>query len=286
MSIVSVREVGGGREGSVNEKGERRYTRVFQVITDSALDGPLLVRTAPGIPGRGNIYATATEFDPGAKVKTITPSQSDNPKIWEVRVEYDSVTEDEPENPLERPPEVSWSAAPYSRVAWKDNDGKAIVNSAGHYFDPPLEVDDSRPVLSVTRNEAAFNPSLAIDYQDAVNSDGFLGFSPGQAKVAKIDASSATENDIFYWKVSYEFHFRREGWELSVLDQGRYEKIGGKPVPIPEFDVAGNEIPGSQVTDPVPLNGAGARLNNPGPDTVQFLSFKVYKERPFSAFSF
>jgi hypothetical protein len=283
--IISVREVSSGRTGTVNEKGERSYTRTFQVITDSALDGPLYVRQAPGIPVRGSIYATDTEIDPGARVKSITPSQSDNPKVWEVRVEYSSTTEDEQENPLERAPEISWSAAPYTRVAWKDNNGKAIVNSAGQYFDPPLEVDDSRPVLTITRNEASFNPSLAIDYQDAVNSDAFLGFSPGQAKVAMIQASSATENDVFFWRVTYEFAFRREGWALSVLDQGRYEKVSGKPVPIKEYDTAGNAIPGSHVTDPVPLSG-GSRLDNPGPDSVQFLSFTVYKERAFSAFGF
>jgi hypothetical protein len=287
MAIVSVREVASGRDGTLNNKGERSYSRAFQVITDDPLDGPLLVRTASGIPQRGSIYATATEIDPGAKVKAINPSQdADNPRVWTVKVDYDSVTEDKPENPLDRPIEISWTAAPYERVVFNDTDGKAILNSAGDYFDPPLTIDDSRPVLTVVRNEPSYNPTLAIDYQDAVNTDSFLGFSPGQVKVAKIDATSATENDIFYWRVTYEFHFRREGWALSVLDQGRYQKLNNKPVPIPEYDESGNAVPGSHVSDPVPLDGAGQRLTNPGPDTAIFLTFKVYKERPFAAFNF
>lgn len=287
MAIVSVREVASGRDGSLNNKGERSYSRTFQVVTSDPLDGPLLVRTAAGIPQRGSIYATATEFDPGAKVKTVNPAQdADNPKVWTVRVEYDSVTEDKPENPLDRPAEITWSAAPYSRVVWRDVDGKAILNSAGSYFDPPLEVDDSRPVLTIVRNEATYNPAVAIDYQDAINSDSWLGFAPRQAKVAKIEASSAIENDVFYWRVVREFHFRRETWAMSVLDQGRYEKRNDKPVPIKVYTENGTAIPNSHVTDPVPLDGAGLRLTNPGPDTAKFLTFKVYKERPFAAFNF
>src|SRR5207245_2866104 len=81
-------------------------------------------------------------------------------------------------------------------TVWKDAYGKGILNSAGQYFDPPPMMDDSRPRLSIARNEPVFNPAIAINYQDAVNTDGFLGFTAGQVRVSGISASNESENNI------------------------------------------------------------------------------------------
>ncbi len=283
MSIVAVNELFEGREAQENEKGQRFYTRVFQVVTDDPNDGPLTAARATGVPRRGALYSAGNEVDLAARVRRITPSQNpESPRLWEIRIEYDTVREEQDENPLNRPYEVNWDFAQFTRPVWRDIFGNAILNSARQYYDPPVEIDDSRPVLSVTRNEGGFNPGLAIEFQDAINSDTFLGFSPGTVKVAKIAAQSQFENNWFYWRVTYEFNFRREGWNISILDQGRYELRNGKPVPIREFDTSGVEIPFSHVTDPVPLNGAGLRLPNPSPDTVIYGTYQVYRERDFS----
>lgn len=279
---MQINELFDGRDHALSDKGVRTYTRVFHVITDDPYVGPAAVRAALGI-SRGDPYITDSESDLQARVRRIQPQQQDNPRLWEVRVEYDSTQEEESESPFDKPPEVSWDFAQFTRVAYKDRDGKAILNSAGQYFDPPIEIDDSRPVLTVVRNEPSYNPSLAYQYRDAVNSDAFYGAPPGTAKVVKITGASAVENDIPFWRVTYEFSFNPDGWQPSILDQGRYAKIGGKLVPIPEFDTDGNEIRGSHVADPVPLNGNGARLADPNPDNAVFLDFNVFNERAFNA---
>jgi hypothetical protein len=87
-------------------------------------------------------------------------------------------------------------------------------------------------VLTIQKNRASFSQSVAIDYQDAINSDSFLGFSAGKVKVAGISATSQTENKVFFWAVTYEFHFRREGWQVETLDQGRNCLILENLVPI------------------------------------------------------
>jgi hypothetical protein len=291
MSIVDVRETFAGREGGVNEKGERTYTRVFRVQTDSAYDGPLFVRLASGVPRIGDVYATSTELDTGATVRTVDPQQDDdNPRLWIITVAYDSAVDQEQrdENPLARPAEIAWDFQQYTRAVWKDADGKAILNSAGDYFDPPIEVDDSRPVLTITRNEAAFNPALAIDYQDAVNTDPFFGFAARQVKVAKISSQRAFENNVSYWRTSYEFHMRRDGWKVAVLDQGRRQKgqggdAQGQTDPNKVYQILDGS--GQPISDPVPLDGAGRRLASPGPTTAKFREFEIYKERPFAAFN-
>ncbi len=262
-----------------DEKGQRSYTRKFEVITSGLADA-YSVKQATGIPRRGDVLLTDTD----ARVKSVAPEQNDdNPYLWIVTVEYDTTTNPEQEeNPLDRPAEVTWSFTQFQRIAEKDVNGEALLNSAGYYFDPPPEIDDSRPVLTITRNEPAFNASQAIDYQDAVNSDSFLGFEPYQAKVANITATRQFEK-VWYWKVTYEFHFRREQWTLEILDQGRW-RAGRKA--IRQKNEAGTEIPGTHVTDPVPLDGNGEPLADPTPDNAVFLPFDVYKEREFSAFNF
>ena len=71
MSIYQVKEIPGG-SGKVNERGETEYVRKFQVITTAAGVGSATVRTATGIPRRGDTYATSTEFDR----KISTPSKT------------------------------------------------------------------------------------------------------------------------------------------------------------------------------------------------------------------
>jgi hypothetical protein len=285
MAIVSVNELK-GRRGTVNEKGQTEYTRKFQVQTDSALIGSLAVRTASGVPRVGDVYTTSLEFDTNSLANSVEAVQDDeNARLWEVTVNYGAPSAEEQQtnpNPLLRPAVLTWGFTQASRVIWKDTKRKVVANSAIEYFDPPIEIDDSRPQLTITRNFPSFNAALAIDFQDAINDGPFLGFPKGTVKVAGISASSQTENNFFYWQVSVEFQIRRDGWKLEVLDQGRSERIDGKLKPIWQRDGNGNHIENLPVADPVPLDKAGRELLNPTPDTVKYMEFDVYEEKPFA----
>lgn len=288
MSIHSVNETVGAR-GNVNEKGVNEYTRVFQVITTAPTVGAVAVRMATGIPRRYDAYATATETDNSSLATRIATQQDDeNPLIWEVTVDYGSPSTDQDQsgatepNPVLRPAVLAWSFQKFQRAVWKDKDNKGILNSAKEFFDPPPEMDDSRPILTITRNQLTYNTAIAIDYQDAVNSDSFLGFAAGKVKVAGISAQSQVEGRYVFWSVTYEFEFRREGWKLSILDQGRNKRVGANLTPILQKDASGNAI-NVAVSDPVPLDGSGGELSNPTPSTAKFLDFDVYKTMPFAA---
>jgi hypothetical protein len=178
---------------------------------------------------------------------------------------------------------MTWGFSQFTRPVAKDLDGKAIQNSAGEWFDPPPEIDDSRPILTIQRNQALWSPALAIQYQDAINSEPFLGFAKGVVKVAGISATNQIENGQAFWSVTYEFHFRRDGWELKVQDRGqnRKWKDGDRP------DLQGKLIPigdgGIFTSVAVPLDGNGQPLQDPGPTNVKYQTFTVYKSLPFSA---
>jgi hypothetical protein len=285
--IAIVSEIAGA-SGRETDKGQSEHTRQFRVVTTAATVGDLDVIAAPGIPRRGDVYATGDSTDLGSIVKEISAEQdSDNPRVWIVRVEYgppaNEREQDQEPNPLLRPAVLSWGFAKSSRVAWRDSKGKPVVNSAGEFFDPPVECDDSRPVLTISRNERSFNPALAISYQDSVNADSFLGFRPGVVKVAGISATNQVENNFFYWAVHYEFEFRREGWTTEILDQGRNRLVDGKLVPIYQRDKNGQPIDNLIVAVPVKLNGEGGELVNSNPEIAHYVPYFFYKSLPFSA---
>ena len=215
------------------------------------------------------------------------------PRQWTIDAEYSSAPTkdgDNEENPLLRPAKITWRTNQYRQAIDKDITGKAILNSAGDYFDPPVEVDRSRWTASVSKNVATV-PSYLLDYADAINNNSFSisGLSVEQytAKVQDISISELKiEGEVLYYEFSYSLEFRREKWQpFSILDQGLREKT--------ETTEAGQTVKGLRqimdkgkpprpVSSPVLLDGAGKVLADPTPQRAKFIDFTVYYARSFS----
>jgi hypothetical protein len=291
MATVSVKEITGAKGSGEFETGKREYTRLYKVITDSNLDSALQVGTSTGIPRLGDIYQANGSFDATALARKVDAQQdNENPKLWIVTVDYGPFTAQpfqQDQNPLLRPSVVTFGFNKTQRIVRRYADFRPIVNSAGDEYDPPLTVDASNPVLTVTRNEPSFNPAIAVAYQDAVNSDPFFGASPGQAKVAGISAVSQTENNYFFFQVTYEIEFRWDGWQPILLDYGRnalFQDQNGVVYKSPIFqrDRNGKEMPNIPISEPAPLDGFGNQLINPTPGTIKTFQVTCYRSLPFS----
>lgn len=215
------------------------------------------------------------------------------PRHWTIDAEYSSAPTrdgDNEENPLLRPAKITWRTNQYRQAIDKDITGKAILNSAGDYFDPPIEVDRSRWTASVSKNVATV-PSYLLDYADAINNNSFSisGLSVEQytAKVQDISISELKiEGDVLYYEFSYSLEFRREKWQpFEVLDQGMRHKVllteGGQTVSHLEHILDAGK-PRRPVSSPVLLDGQGQKLNNPNPNNAFFQKFSVYYARSFS----
>src|SRR5262249_40989068 len=160
---ILVTEIWNGRDGDADDKGQRRYSRIFQVRTNDARDGSLVVRlgidpvTLLAVPQPFSTYVDLNgNFDLGAWCTHVRPRQDpEDPFTWEVRCEYDSLAADQQfsdQNPLNRPPRISWGFTQFQIVAEQDANGKVYVNSAGERFDPPPMIDDTRLVCTIERN--------------------------------------------------------------------------------------------------------------------------------------
>lgn len=312
MAVLSVWEIWDGREGSQILDGRKReYTRVFEVTTSDSGDGPVVAlgngAIAYGLP----VFGQSHPEDPGAIVQEITPTQnSESPWRWTVRVKYSSeIPSPEaaqpdgssgnepaelPENPLARPPVWKFGFTKFQEVARFGRlvtNGvaavafSAITNSAGIPFDPPVMVEVSRPVVSVTVNRAA-NAWRFLDaalLQDAVNQVAWQGMAPRTLKCESVDAESNYENGVSYWRVTYQLAIKWDTWDLQILDAGLTERaydeeVGGGATKLKRI----RDEYGRDVSDPVPLNGAGERL--PVGATEVYRTYRYFRELPFASY--
>ena len=177
MAVIAIHEKPQGRTGSINWENVRDYKRVFQVETNSKLDGPAFVYSSLGIfLFDAYVSKDITEVDTLARAKNFSSKcTDDNGRFWEVVVEYGKIEIDtqEEENPLNRPAQVSFSFAQFERLIEEDRDGKIIANKAGDPI-PNIVIDDSRPVIVITRNEATAPTALAVNSKDKIKLGHFL----------------------------------------------------------------------------------------------------------------
>lgn len=274
-----------GRPGTVDDKFVRTYTKTWQAVTTDSDDGPKTVIAAvrASIP---SYYVSGNDTDLGAFIKSISATEKDAANdhfTWVVTASYSSAMEesDTEEDPLNRRWEKGYSSEQYQRVAARDIDENPIQNSALEDFVTPVEIEDSRPQLVIKRNEKHFDVNLAVEYQDAVNSDSFFGADPGTAKIKSIAANEKVENlttgPFVFYEVTYTIQFKREGWKLNVLDQGLTKLVDDGSGGLVKEKIKDKN--GQPVTKPVLLDGEGGELGD-GDDPV-FIEYSVYKEKPF-----
>lgn len=291
MAVTTVYEVIEKQSGSEEIGPRKRYRRNFRVKVDDIQDGPKIVKdavTSTYNVALGGPYVVRNDSDSTCRVVRITAERhrGEEPLIWDVPVEYSN----DPtgvDNPLNEPAEFSLSFAQFQRAADRDLDNKPFVNSAKQPFDPPIEIDDSRPVLLIIKNRAiaTFDLSQCLTYQDAINTDTVYGFGPYVWKMAQISPRTITvESGFQYYQVTYELHGRRELWyPLKVLNQGYYQLVDSEGTKKRELLL---DKDSKQLTSPGLLKADGSAIGyNPDGSldaSPSFEEFNVYKRLPFA----
>jgi hypothetical protein len=270
------------------------------VRTNNKLDSEVYVRNyCQSLGVLPTPYVTSHPDAPDLLCKRLKLDQMrDHPLIWEADAEYSAqptseldLQMQEAPNPLSRDAEITWQTTQYQEAAIVDLDGKAFVNSAGDPFDPPVEYQRSRWVMSVTKNLTNV-PEWLPDYENAVNSDTFSiegasfeaytlrlsGMSISPVKREKIAAGI----EYFYRVVSFRIEHNRDKWHpLKILDQGFRYVSGNERRPILEDNTVATSRP---ITTPALLDGLGTRLVNPSPTTAKYIERKVYPLKPFNGY--
>jgi hypothetical protein len=184
------------------------------------------------------------------------------------------------ENPLLSKPVVKWSFVQFEEPIEVDRDGKPILNTAGDQYADPMVRNQSRPVLTITRNEVKDPSLITWRYRDTVNSTPFAGADPGMAKIEDIQADQADDPvQGKYWIVTYVIHFNPKKWTQKIISMGLNQIKDGNKIPI--------TIGGKNADTPQILDENGAYVAPPiTADNIYVQEYKVYDETDFNDFNF
>lgn len=205
---------------------------------------------------------------------------------WSASVHYKTPEQTESEDevsPLNVPADVSFSSITTTEKIDSDINGTPLVNSAGDPFSG-ITAEISDLTCAISKNISNFDPSSVYTYCNAVNSDTFLGFPAGTAKITSVKATRAVTADTAYFKLAVSVQFRQpfrtsaeEAWYARVQNTGKYvidDDVGRIPATVGENNK-------TQTNVEVNLDAAGGRLAD-GADPI-FLTFPRNKTISFSA---
>lgn len=288
MPTFTVREDRENLEASIDIKYNRTYKRAFIVTSNDASEfGPVTaynqIAVRPGFTyanyfGESDFFAVCGDI-------TVQPL-SKKADAYRIVCNYGPYNPNLiNSNPLDIYPVATYQTVKMRSTFDIDQAGNQVVNSALDPFDPPLERDDSRLILRIRRNEAAFSATDAAQYKDKINSDVFAGQAIGAVKVNDITGDPAWSGEMgLYFVVTYEFEISNLawGWNLKVLDAG-YNVLNGSGDLVPA-----QLADGSFATKPVPLNGSGVlAVPPPALGSANWLEFEAYGSISFaSSFNF
>lgn len=292
MSVSVIRRIGRGRRASLDAQGNRTYAVPFLVkaaATDGQADIIGIIGTAVGgvtIPQLGTTFSWDSDTDTTAKVVGHDIDQVDEDRSsrwWSVTANYSSNAGSlRTGSPTTRPARYSFGFAQFTKVLERDVDGNPVVNAAGLKFDPPIEVDWSRPILRVTRyigvGTFSFWAQKAEEYQDAINSDTFLYWAAKKVKITNLSIGELEDlQGAYCHPISLEFQFNRDGWQLKVPNMSRKVKHPTDPNQPQVYLVDSDGVP---TVDPVFITADGKNYS----PTPNYIDVKGYKELPFAPF--
>lgn len=256
--------------------GVKTYSRAYRFKASSQSDDEASLLSHVSAPQYGSVHPN----DAGAWCNSRQARSTSGWVDWTLYIKWSSQRQ-LAVDPTTEPAIITVSTEQFQKVADRDLDGYSICNSAGDPFDPPYMMDDSRRVITVSKNMPG-HPSWLLSYADVVNTDAFSvkgGFyAIGQGKVQRVSiGEQQIRNGVQFVVVSLDIHLQRDGWLLRPLDAGFREISAAGRINIL------NTIDFQQPTAPVPLNGSGVAIANPTTLNAIYRSFTVYKKLPFSA---
>jgi hypothetical protein len=250
-------------------------------VTLAPTDRVEVALSAAGLPGIGGIY-------PGTAAVRCTKQspQRVSPILAIVSCEYkgESSPENFGGNPIPTEVFVSWTTASSDEPIDTDWNGQPMVTANNEPIDGLTErLDDD--VVTIKRKFLTVNRYAVRQYRRATNSDTFLEWPPGTARIIADTSDAVFVNGVVaYWDVSVSIRFRvpflvtpEQAWYKRVRHQGLLVRATAGEEPKPGWD-AGTNTP---VTRPVLLKPDGTRETDP--ENAHWLLFPTLGSLPFNA---
>jgi len=277
MSVTDVTRMwsrsGGNYQSQKFDQFDTTYTlqEGFQVLTTVDTEAAEVLAHAD-VPKAGDQHPSGVQ----AFVRNRSPERI-SPIMWMVVVDYEGYDFDLGSMDL------SWSDAETSEPIDRDYNGYAIVTVNGEPVEG-LTVQIADPIVTVKRKFLYVDQYAIGPYRHAVNSDWFLGWPPGTARLVgwESDAKFKYGGQLDLYDVTARIQFRypfagataAQAWYKRWRHEGIYVKIDGV------LQRAKDHL-GQEVSKPVLLNEDGTQKTNP--DTAIFRYTQVYGSLPYNA---
>lgn len=263
------------------KKRTLRQFDTYQVTVDDPETTIDDIVTDSNVPKVGDTIAGL----PALRVRAVEPFQV-SPLLWHVPVTWEGeIGPDGPtDDPLNAPPEIDWGDVESDEPIDEDVNGNPIVTAN---FEPINGVTMKLPdaVLNVKRNFADINLYLIGQYRRSVNSDVFMTWPAGTAKLIKYtakkkNATDDQDNTQGYWEVAASIQFRYpyrttayRAWWARVLHQGLYVRTTPNGRIVRATDDEGNPS-----TKPVLLDNDGLQTT-----TARWREYQRYQYLPYNS---
>lgn len=204
----------------------------------------------------------------------IDPSQV-SPILYQVIVSYRGIPNDDAVD-------VEWTDSTSTEPIDRDINGYAIVTENNEPVDG-LSMDVADQVVVIRRKFTTIDTAAIAAYRRATNSDTYLGWAPGTARLVGFSA----KNRFAYgglqeaWDVTARIQFREpyanttdaQAWYKRWRHEGLYINVGG-------VIRRATDDQGQEMTKPVLLKADGTQETNP--NAAVFIHSQVYGSLPYA----
>lgn len=219
-----VNEVWRGESLNQSAGGTRKYVRKVQMLADNSSETFSTARTAflaflggSTHPDDASAYMTDFSID----------RDDDSREVWYAQADYEFSLQDPGEDPTTRDPVIRATSSLIIKPVVRDLNGYACVNSAGDYFDPPLEAEFARWTYTIQWNASTIPVGIG-QFRGAVNNASITiegeTYVAGRARIIGLDIGEQDEeNGVPFRSITIVVECREaddDGFDLEPLDQG------------------------------------------------------------------
>ena len=218
--------------GNRTSEGNREYFVTRLVKASNSEVGPATVMFASGLPAIGDTWNFTGESDgwafctPERDVSLYNHSEGDPHEWWEVTDKYttahDALKRCQDENiddPLLEPAEVSGSFVKMQREATHDKDGIAIVTPSQQLIrGPQVEFDENRPTVRISQNYSSLGLETFAPMVDTVNDAPLWGLAPRTIKLSNVSWSRKVYGKCgYFYNRGYDFDIMYNTFDRTIL---------------------------------------------------------------------
>lgn len=256
------------QEGTVDDKG-KRYQKHYRVFVDRESDDLEDIRsyfeTETSLPYIGDAWSANTThlYCEQLRIRKIKDALT-----WDVTANYrtpDNLANGWTDDPTDEDPIINFVSHEeetlfdfsYQSGDTFDEPTERVLNSAGDPFSPPITIRRHPFLVQIIRNENDFDPVIAYEYRDSVNSKDtkIAGETWGAGSLRLVTMDGLKRYDTTgneYWQVTYEIEVSKTGHKVRLQDKGTRELDSAGTSTV--FITLSDDL---EAVEPEPLDGSG-----------------------------